>query len=120
LHEDFARDEVTDYAKGLLFANAYRLKPIADRSEFFTDKCISAAKRIGAALIRTPDLFAPARYMKEHPGDSEYARNCQECIFSATGSVVVFPEPPIVEGNSLTQGDQIEPPSVRDVAADSN
>jgi hypothetical protein len=74
----------------------YRLKPIADRPEFFTDKCISAAKRIGAALIRTPDLFAPARYIVEHQGDSEYAKKCREVIFSTAGAIVAFPELPIV------------------------
>lgn len=119
LQEDFGRDEVTEYAKALLFGNAYRLKPIADRSEFFTDKCISAAKRVGAGLIRTPDLFAPARYMREHPDDSEYAKKCRECIFSTAGAVVVFPEPPIVETTSLAQASQTEASSAPDVAADS-
>lgn len=103
LNEDFEREEVTEHAKGLMFGNAYRLKPLRERREFFTEKCISAAKRIAAALIRTPDLFAPAKYLKEHPGDAEYAKKCRESIFAAAGSVVVFPEPPVAETASLAE-----------------
>jgi hypothetical protein len=104
LQEDFARDDVTEYAKGILFGNAYRLKPVNERAEFFTDKCISAAKRIKGALIRTPDLFAPAKYLKENPSDSQYAKGCREAIFATDGAVVTFPSPPIVEISSLVEG----------------
>lgn len=38
IQEDFARAEVTDHAKGVLFGNAYRLTPLAERSAFFTAK----------------------------------------------------------------------------------
>jgi hypothetical protein len=104
IQEDFARDEVTEHAKGLLFGNAYRLTPIADRDEFFTDKCISAAKRIGAALIRTPDLFVPAKYVSENPSDAHYAKNCREAIFAAEGAVVTFPLPPVSDTAVLAEG----------------
>jgi hypothetical protein len=52
-----------------------------------------SAKRIEAALVRTPDLFNPARYLKEHP-DEDYARRCREAILMAKGEVVSFPLPP--------------------------
>jgi hypothetical protein len=94
LNEDFARDEITEYAKGVLFGNAYRLHPLEERGDFFTDKCISAAKRVGAALIRTPDLFGPAKFLKEHPTESDYAKACREAIFATKGAIVVFPETP--------------------------
>src|SRR5439155_24203874 len=67
LQEDFARDEVTEFAKGVLFGNAERLKPPAQRGEAFTEKCISAAKRACIALVRTSDLFDPVRYLRTHP-----------------------------------------------------
>jgi hypothetical protein len=117
LNEDFERDEVTEHAKGLMFGNAYRLKPIPDRGEFFTEKCVSAAKRIGAALIRTPDLFAPARYLKENPGDQGYAKKCRESIFVTAGAIVVFPEPPIVETSSLAEAGGLEGPHAPDEEA---
>jgi hypothetical protein len=94
LQEDFARDEVTEHAKGILFGNAFRLLPVGDRTDFFTAKCLSAAKRIGAALVRTPDLFAPAKYLKENPANTEYARKCREAIVLAAGEIVAFPPPP--------------------------
>jgi hypothetical protein len=34
LQEDFERDEVNEHAKGLLFGNAFRLKPLHEREEF--------------------------------------------------------------------------------------
>lgn len=101
LHEDFARDRVTEYAKGVLFGNAYRLKPLPERGEFFTDKCVTAAKRARVALVRTPDLFAPAKYLKENPSDAAYAKQCREAIFSSDGEVVTFPSPPVVSDATL-------------------
>jgi hypothetical protein len=97
LQEDFQRDEITEHAKGVLFGNAFRLKPLDDRGEFFTAKCVSAARRIDAALVRTPDLFAPAKYLKENPSDTAYAQKCRLAIFVTAGTLVEFPPPPILE-----------------------
>ncbi len=94
LQEDFARDGVEEHAKGVLFGNAYRLLPVSDRGDFFTAKCQSAAMRIGAALVRTPDLFEPARYLKENPSDRSYAELCRRAIMQANGTVVAFAPPP--------------------------
>ena len=56
IHEDFARDEVSDMAKGALIGNAFRLIEPKERTDFFTSKCITAANRSGTALIRTTDI----------------------------------------------------------------
>jgi hypothetical protein len=93
LNEDFAREGVTQFAKGVLFGNAYRLQPVSERAEPFTEKCKTAAVRLGVALVHTPDLFDPCRYIIES-GDSEYARSCRRAIFEAAGTVVVFPPSP--------------------------
>jgi hypothetical protein len=93
IQEDFAREEVNEYAKGILFGNAYRLIPISERSDFFTDKCISGAKRSGIALIRTIDLFPIAKHLKVN-SDDEYANACRKAIAETRGAVVVFPEIP--------------------------
>lgn len=93
LSEDFAREGVDRFAKGVLFGNAYRLLPLADRENFFTEKCRTAAVRLGVALVRTPDLFAPSRYLKSQD-DSDYAKRCREAILATVGDIVVFPDPP--------------------------
>ena len=103
LQEDFAREEVTDYAKGVLFGNGFRLLPLPERGNFFTKKCLSAAQRARAALVRTPDLFAPAKYLKENPSDLEYAKHCREAIFKGEGEIVTFPVPPIGDETSLAE-----------------
>lgn len=90
IQEDFAREEVSEHAKGVLFGNAYRLKRPEDRGEFFTQKCILGAKRAKVALVRTTDLFAVARYLKES-SDNAYAKQCRKAIFSAEGEIVSFP-----------------------------
>lgn len=95
LQEDFHRDDVEAYAKGALFGNAYRLAPLEGREGFFTEKCLAAAKRVGIALVRTPDLFEPARYLQDNPQDREYAEKCRKAIFEAEGVVVVFPPVPL-------------------------
>ena len=103
LQEDFARDDVTDYAKGVLFGNAFRLMPLSERGEYFTDKCVSAAKRVRAALVRTPDLFAPAKYLKENPTDTDYAKQCREAIFCSEGDIVIFSPPPVGDATSIAE-----------------
>lgn len=94
LQEDFAKEGVTAYAKGVLFGNPYRFTPIEQRATPFTEKCIAGAKRSDIALVFAPSLFAPAKYMMEHD-NPEYARQCREAIFCCKGEVVTFPQPPV-------------------------
>lgn len=93
IHEDYEREGVTDMAKGVLFGNAYRLTPLSERGDYFTEKCVTAASRSSTALVRTPDLFFVAQYLSTC-SDEEYARKCRECILAASGSVVTFPRIP--------------------------
>lgn len=93
LQEDFAREEVAEYAKGVLFGNAYRLTPLSDRGDFFTKKCTSGAKRSGVALVCTPDLFRVAKYLKECEA-SAFAKKCREAIMGTEGEIVQFPQLP--------------------------
>jgi hypothetical protein len=95
LNEDFARESVTSFAKGVLFGNAYRLRPVAERQPAFTEKCLSAAKRLRVALVSTPDMFEPARYILES-ADREYAAACRKAIMETEGQLVVFPAVPSV------------------------
>lgn len=93
IHEDFSRDCVETMAKGVLFGNAHRLKPLEQRSDWFTQKCITAAARSGTALVRTSDLFFVARYLIEEKDDS-FATRCREVILAASGTIVQFPDVP--------------------------
>jgi hypothetical protein len=93
LQEDFAREEVTSFAKGVLFGNAYRLTAPLERQEAFTAKCFEAARRAKIALVRTSDLFEPARYLKNH-NDTAYAEECRRAIRDTEGDVVIFPSVP--------------------------
>lgn len=92
VQEDFARDGVTEYARGVLFGNAYRLQAPAERpTEFFTDKCRTAAARSGTALVRTTDLFVAAKHAKE-TADLSYAEACRRALLEQGGKVVEFPQ----------------------------
>ena len=71
--EDFERDTVETHAKGVLFGNPHRLTEPKLRSGLFTLKCMSAAKRTGASLVHTADMFEPAQYLSENQ-DFEYAK----------------------------------------------
>jgi hypothetical protein len=97
LDEEFGkREELAEqeYAKGVLFGNAYRLRALSDRPEdYFTPKCMTSAKRHCIALVRTPDLFWVAKYLREHK-DSDFAAKSRQAIFTADGQVVVFPKAP--------------------------
>ena len=98
--EDLERDEVSKPAKGILFGNAFRLKPPSDRpAEHFTPKCLSAAERNGTALIRTCDLFDVAKALADKP-DARFAASCREAILNAKGKEVDFPAVPDIEVNT--------------------
>ena len=109
IHEDFERDEVSEMAKGVLFGNAYRLKPLNERGEFFTDKCMKAAARSGTALVRTPDLFSIVQYLSG-VDDDQFASQCREKILSTAGQLVEFPEAPI----STTIQDEVQQSNAAD------
>ena len=68
LQEDFAREAIKDYAKGVLFGNAYRLHLLDKRPAYFTEKCISAAKRRAlpcqALSSRLPGASASANWFR--------------------------------------------------------
>jgi hypothetical protein len=91
--EEFAKQSDTKYAKGVLFGNAFRLTPLNERGEYFTDKCVAGAARLGFALVRTPDLFQVAKYLKENR-DPEFARKCRAEILNTHGKVALFPPIP--------------------------
>lgn len=57
IQEDFARDDVTKFSKGILFGNAYRLESPSIRGSVFTEKVVSAALRSGIVLVDTRSLF---------------------------------------------------------------
>jgi hypothetical protein len=88
----------------LLFGNAERLKPPSERGDTFTAKCITAADRVGAALVNTCDLFEPTKYLRIQ-NDSEYAKACRDAIFQTKGGIVVFPPPPIGTAAEILQGE---------------
>ena len=101
LHEDFDRDEIDEIAKGVLFGNGHRLEIPGKRADIFTKKCITAAKRTGIALVQTPDMFEPTRYLLGHPEDKNYAKACRLAIANTNGEIVSFPEPPIDESTGV-------------------
>jgi hypothetical protein len=92
IHEDLQRDEVTNPAKPVLFGNAFRLQPVEDRGEPFTEKCCSAAAASSTALVFTPDLFVSAQYLMVQ-SDDQYAQRCRVALLSGVGRVT-FPAPP--------------------------
>lgn len=93
IQEDFKKETVIEHAHGVLFGNAFRLLPLEQRKEFFTPKCLSGARRSGVALVRTPDLFGVARYIRATHNDN-LASMCRRAILDAKGEIVKFPEIP--------------------------
>lgn len=101
IDEDFGRDEVEVRAKGVLFGNAYRLTPPAERDAPFTDKCITSATAQSIALVHTPDLFDVARHVLENV-DTDFAKQCRMALVDGVG-IVNFPTvPQVLEEQSET------------------
>jgi hypothetical protein len=93
LNEDFAREEVTEKAFGILFGNADRLTDPEKRKLDFTDKCKSGAKREKIALIKTTDLFTVVKYINENV-DEKFKKGCRNAIHGGLGKIVKFPKTP--------------------------
>lgn len=106
IHEDLQRDEVSTPAKPVLFGNAFRLQPVQERADPFTEKCYSAAAISSTALVFTPDLFAVVKYLTEQP-DSDFAGMCRLALLNSTGRVV-FPTIPASEPETIET--QVEQP----------
>lgn len=92
IFEDLERDIVETPAKGVLFGNAFRLKPLNSREDPFTDKCKTAAQTSSTALVFTPDLFIVARYLSNNK-NAVFAKKCRIAMATTIGRVI-FPELP--------------------------
>lgn len=92
--EDFEREEVEAPAKGVLFGNGYRLKKPKDRDDQFTKKCITNAKRLRTALVRTMDLYDVVLYLLKNPTDESYKKKCRDVLEETQGKIVNFPTVP--------------------------
>lgn len=57
LNEDFDRAEISEFAKGILFGNPFRMTPLAERPEGFTNKVVIAAERSAISLVYTYQIF---------------------------------------------------------------
>lgn len=93
LQEDFAKDGVDEFAKGILFGNPHRLTTPNSRAELFTKKAMSAAQRTGIRLVHTPDLFPLVKYLKGR-SDAKFKKSIRKAFAEASGKIVSFPEVP--------------------------
>ncbi|MGE3151353.1 MAG: hypothetical protein AB7G48_01905 [Nitrospiraceae bacterium] len=92
IHEDLQRETTSTPAKPVLFGNGFRLAPVAERGDPFTEKCYSAAATSSTALVFTVDMFWPVQYLVGN-SDPEYASACRRALLDTTGRVA-FPNPP--------------------------
>ncbi len=95
IHEDFQRESVSVPAKAVLFGNGFRLQPLQERGDPFTEKCHSAAATSSTALVFTPDLFPSVKHLVA-TSDTGYATACRIAILRSVGRVS-FPAPPAPE-----------------------
>lgn len=95
INEDFEREDAETPAKGVLFGNGYRFTDPGTRAEQFTTKCLTNAKRLGTALVRTADLYEAVIYALDHPDDEAFHFACRSALENTSGEVVSFPRPDI-------------------------
>jgi len=84
--EDYEKAEQAEPPKGVLFGNAFRLLPLEDRQDFFTEHCRKAADRFDFALVRTTDLFLVVQRLLS-TGDQDLASACRKAIYESRGEV---------------------------------
>lgn len=91
INEDFSREETDVPAKGVLFGNGYRFIEPKKRPSSFTSKCLTNAKRLNTALVRTSDLYHVVLYILDNPTDKKFREKCREAIETTGGDIVEFP-----------------------------
>ena len=101
IHEDLLRESVSTPAKPVLFGNGYRLTPLQERADPFTDKVHAAAVTSSTALVSTPDLYLAIQYLAAS-NDDNYAAACRKAILERTGRVS-FPNPPEAPSNAANE-----------------
>lgn len=89
IQEDYQRDEITEYADGVLFGNPFRLTIPNERKQPFTDKVLKAAERTGIRLITTADLFDVIQEYRKTQ-DVSFAAAVRRAIHDQAGKVVDF------------------------------
>lgn len=107
IHEDLQREEITTPAKPVLFGNGFRLLPLEERSDPFTEKCHSSAATSSTALVATPDLFAVVQYLLKQQ-DPDFARSCREAILNSVGRVTFSKTPTVPEAEQAQVDDETE------------
>lgn len=90
--EDLDREEIDEPAKPVLFGNGFRLEAPESRKIQFTKKCLKNAKRSGAALVQTTDLYDAVIYILNNEQDEGFRIECQAAIENADGELVIFPK----------------------------
>lgn len=97
VQEDLESEDVSSPAKPVLFGNAFRLQPLDERGEPFTEKCEKAALMSSTGLVFTPDLFFVTQYLLSRD-DDQYAHECRKALLNHVGRVA-FPKPPDTIGS---------------------
>jgi len=93
IQEDFAKDGVEEYAKGVLFGNGYRLIEPSERAEGFTTKVQTLADRSGITLVNTHEFFKIVKYL-QNTDNQDYAKTIRECFRDTRGEIIMFPSIP--------------------------
>jgi hypothetical protein len=78
----------------LLVGNAFRLQPLSQRKEQFTDSVRKIARRHNLGLITSRDLYDAISYALSHPEDEEFKAQCRSAFIAPTGETIRIPRPP--------------------------
>lgn len=77
----------------VLFGNAYIAIPPEQREEYFGQHVYKIAQLHKIKLVRTPDLFKVALYIK-NTNDQSFAKKCYNAFFENTAGILEFPPTP--------------------------
>jgi len=86
--EDFK--EHKDFAQGILIGNPYRLLPVDQRKDPFTEKVKIFVKKKNFKLLTTVELFNAVIYILKNPRDEEYKQQCRKKMFENPGEEIKF------------------------------
>ena len=89
--EDYARDEIADIAKAVLFGNGLRFTMPDSRGDQFTQKCIALASAQTTCLVRTEELYRAAIGIESAEDSENYKKAVRTAILNGVGVANLIP-----------------------------
>ena len=77
-----------DDVSAVLIANAFRLQPLSQRKEQFSEPVVKIARRHNLGLMTSEELYHAVRHVLANPDDEDFKKSCRESLVGHTDDII--------------------------------